>query len=213
MDPGLQDQTSQSSRKSVLNIHWKGWCSSTLTTDAKNWLLRKDSDAGKDWMQQEKGMTEDKMVGWHRWLNEHEFEQAVGVGDGWKAGMLASMGSQSQTWLSNWTELTDGPNIPGSYAVFFFTVSNFTFTTRHTHNCMLFLLWVSLFITSGELDTYQPGQFIFQCRIFLPFHSVHGVLKAIVLKWLAIPFCSGPRVVRTLHHGPSVLGGPTAHGS
>ena len=50
--------------------------------DAKNWLLGKDLDAGKDWRQEEKGMTEDEMVGWHHWLNGHEFEQAPGVGDG-----------------------------------------------------------------------------------------------------------------------------------
>ena len=41
---------------------------------AKNWLVGKDPDAGKDWRQQEKGMTEDEMVGWHHWLNGHEFE-------------------------------------------------------------------------------------------------------------------------------------------
>ena len=45
-------------------------------------LIRKDPYAGKDWMQEEKGMTEDKMVGWHNELNGHEFEQALGVGDG-----------------------------------------------------------------------------------------------------------------------------------
>ena len=42
--------------------------------DAKNWLIGKDPDAGKDWRQEEKGMTEDKMVGWYHWLNGHEFE-------------------------------------------------------------------------------------------------------------------------------------------
>ena len=52
------------------------------TSDAKNWLLGKDPDAGKDWRQEEKGMTEDEMVGWHHWLDGHEFEQAPGVGDG-----------------------------------------------------------------------------------------------------------------------------------
>ena len=50
--------------------------------DGKNWLLRKDPDAGKDWKQEEKGTTEDEMVGWHHWLNRFEFEQAPGVGDG-----------------------------------------------------------------------------------------------------------------------------------
>ena len=42
--------------------------------DVKNWLIWKDPDAGKDWRQEEKGMTEDEMVGWHHQLNEHEFE-------------------------------------------------------------------------------------------------------------------------------------------
>ena len=60
---------------------------------------------------------------------------------------------------------------------------------------------------------HQPGEFIFQQHIFLPFHTVHGVLKARILKWFAIPFSSGPLFVRTLHHDPSVLGGPTCHSS
>ena len=42
--------------------------------DVKNWLVWKDPDGGKDWRWEEKGMTEDKMVGWHHWLNGHEFE-------------------------------------------------------------------------------------------------------------------------------------------
>ena len=47
-----------------------------------NWLTGKDSDAGKDWMQEEKGTTEDEMFGWNHWLDGHEFEQSLGVGDG-----------------------------------------------------------------------------------------------------------------------------------
>ena len=46
----------------------------------------------------------------------------------------------------------------------------------------------------------------------MPFHTVHGVLKARILKWFAIPFSSGPHFVRTLHQDPSVLRGPTQHG-
>ena len=45
-----------------------------------------------------------------------------------------------------------------------------------------------------------------------PFHTFHGILKARILKWLAIPFSRGPRFVRTLHHDLSVLDGPTKHG-
>ena len=76
-------------------------------SEEKNCLNRKDPDAGKDWGQEENGMTEDETVGWHHWLDEHEFEQAPRVGDGHygKPGILQSMGSQSQTGLSNWTEL------------------------------------------------------------------------------------------------------------
>ena len=51
-------------------------------SDVKSWLIGKDPDAGKDWRQEEKGMTEDEMVGWHHWFNGHEFEQTPGVGDG-----------------------------------------------------------------------------------------------------------------------------------
>ena len=50
--------------------------------DVKIRLVGKDPGAGKDWGQEEKGMTEDEMVGWHHWLNGHESEQAPGVGDG-----------------------------------------------------------------------------------------------------------------------------------
>ena len=68
-------------RKSVLNIHWKDWCWS-CSSNAKNWLIGKDPDAENDWRQEEKGMPEDEMVGWHHQLDVHEFEQALGVGDG-----------------------------------------------------------------------------------------------------------------------------------
>ena len=56
--------------------------------DVNNWLIGKDPDAGKDWRREEKGTTEDEMVGWHHRCNGHEFEQALGIGDG--QGSLAS---------------------------------------------------------------------------------------------------------------------------
>ena len=71
-------------------------------------LIGKDSDAGRDWGQEEKGMTENEMAGWHHWLDGHEFEWTPGVGDG--QGGLACCNSwgrkESDTteWL-NWTEL------------------------------------------------------------------------------------------------------------
>ena len=50
--------------------------------DVKSWLIWKDPNAGKDWGQEEKGMTEDEMAGWHHWLDGHESEWTLGVGDG-----------------------------------------------------------------------------------------------------------------------------------
>ena len=81
--------------------------------DVKNWLIRKDTDAGKDWSQEEKGTMEDEMVGWHHRLNEHDFEQTLGVWTGkwWtgKPGVPWSMGLQSRVQLSDWTELDSVP--------------------------------------------------------------------------------------------------------
>jgi len=62
--------------------------------DAKSRLIRKDPDAGNDWRQKEKGMTEDEMVVWHHQLNGHEFEQAPGYGEGQDNALLSSMGLQ-----------------------------------------------------------------------------------------------------------------------
>ena len=73
--------------------------------DVKDWFIGKDPDAGKDWRQEEKGMTEDEMVGWHHWFNGHGFQQAPRVGDG--QGSLACCSpwvTGSQTGLSDWTK-------------------------------------------------------------------------------------------------------------
>ena len=118
--------------------------------------------------------------------------------------------------------LIHGPNIRGSYAILFFTALDFTSLTRYIYNWGLFLLWLHPFILSGVisplfsssiLGTYQPGEFIFQCPIFLPFHTVHGVLKAKILKWFVIAFSSEVCFVRTLHYDSFILGGPSWHGS
>ena len=78
--------------------------------DAKNWLIWKDPDAGKDWRQEEKGMTEDEMVGWHHRLNGHV---CVNSGSWWwtgRPGVLQFMGSQrvrhdwatQRNWIKKW---------------------------------------------------------------------------------------------------------------
>ena len=74
--------------------------------DVKSWLIWKDPDAGKDWWE-EMGTTKDEIVGWHHWLYGHEFEQALGVGDG----------QWSLVWCSPWKTRTEQLNWTGTKAV------------------------------------------------------------------------------------------------
>ena len=72
--------------------------------DVKSWLTGKDPDAGKGWGQEEKGTTEDEMVGWHHWLQGHEFEHTSGDREG--QGSLAALHgvAKNRTRLSDWTK-------------------------------------------------------------------------------------------------------------
>ena len=121
-----------------------------LITDGKSQLIGKDPDAGKDW-RQEKGMTEDKKVGWHHWLDEYEPEQALGICDG--QGMAyCNPWSQKESDTAerlNWTELNE-----------------VKVTQLHLTLCSL-------------MDCSPSGS------------SVHGILRARILEWVAIPFSRG----------------------
>ena len=117
----LLEKTLESSMdcKEVKLVNPKGnqpWIFIGRTTDAeaeapvlwppemKSWLIRKGPDAGKDWGQEEKGTTEDEMVGWHRQLDGHDFEQVPGDGDGQGSLVCAVRAvAKNKTWLSNWT--------------------------------------------------------------------------------------------------------------
>ena len=79
--------------------------------DAKSWLIGKDPDAGKDWGQEEKGTTEDEMVGWHHQLNGHGFGWTPGVGDG--QGGLAFCGSwgPKESDMTKWLNGTEADSI------------------------------------------------------------------------------------------------------
>ena len=70
--------------------------------DVKNWLIWKDPDAGKDWGKEEKGATEDEVVGWHHQLNGHEFEQALGVGDGQGSLVCSSPWGHKESDTTEW---------------------------------------------------------------------------------------------------------------
>ena len=101
---GNQSQTfiGRTDAEAETPIHWP--------PDAKNWLIWKDPDAGNDRKREEKGTTEDEIVGWHHQLTGHEFKCAPGVGDG--QGGLAGYSLwdykelDTTEWL-NWTELTE----------------------------------------------------------------------------------------------------------
>ena len=93
--------------------------------------------------------------------------------------------------------LIHGPNIPSSYAILFYTALDFTSITCHNHNWALFSFWLSLFIlseaifplfSSSILGTYRPREFIFQCPIFLPFHTIPGFSRQEY--WSGLPFPS-----------------------
>ena len=84
--------------------------------DEKNWHVRKPPDAGKDWRQEEKGTTEDEMVGWHHGLNGDEFEQTPGVGNG-QGGLaccspLGCKESDTTEWLNNKRERGGKNKVP-----------------------------------------------------------------------------------------------------
>ena len=119
---GVEDSWESLDCKEIKSVHSKGnqsWISIGRTDaeaeapilwppDAKNWLTGKDRDAGKDWRREEKGVTEDEMVGSHHRLNGYEFEQALGVGDG--QGSLECCSpwgckASDMTEQLNWTEL------------------------------------------------------------------------------------------------------------
>ena len=109
--------------------------------------------------------------------------------------------------------LIHGPNIPGSYAVLLFTALDLASITSHIHNWVWFLLWFHLFILSAVISplishsivgTYQPREFIFQCPIFLPFHTVHGILRQEY--WSGLPF---PSPVDNVLSEPSTMTCPS----
>ena len=94
--------------------------------DAKNWLIGKDPDAGKDWRQEEKGTTEDEMVGWHYRLDGHEFEQAPRVGDGQGTLVCCSL------WGHKESDMTEQLNLMNNNMVSFMVILDQEWTNPRT---------------------------------------------------------------------------------
>ena len=128
--------------------------------DVKNWLIGKDPDAGKDWRQEEKGITEDEMLGWHRWLDGHEFEQALGVGDA--QGSLVHHSpwdhkeSDTTKWL-NWTAVYIEIHISFWTSIFVFF---FRYTPRNgiaeSYDSSIFSFWATFILNTVAASIYIP---------------------------------------------------------
>ena len=114
---GLQgDPTSPFWRRSALGFLWKEDPKAETPVlwppHVKSWLIGKDSDAGRDWGQEEEGTTEDEMAGWHHRLNGHEFGWIPGVGDGQGGLVCCSSWSCKESDMTEWLNWTDDPEIP-----------------------------------------------------------------------------------------------------
>ena len=75
--------------------------------DVKSWLTEKDCEAGKDWEQEEKGTTEDELVGWHHRLNGHKFEQILWNSKGWESLLCCSPWGREQSDLATEQQTAD----------------------------------------------------------------------------------------------------------
>ena len=121
--------------------------------DAESWLIWKDPDAGKDWGQEEKGMTKDEMVGWHHWHNGHGFGWTLGVGDG--QGGLVCCGS----WCRKESDTTERLN---------WTASDIS-TCQHNAGESSFQPKISLFLPHSDVhcvDIHLQGYFMIWVTVF-----------------------------------------------
>ena len=129
--------------------------------DAKNWLIEKDPDAGKDW-RQEKGTTEGEMVGWQHRLDGCEFEQALGVGDGQGGRVCCSPWRCKESNTTEWTELSAGKDI-------------------HYGLLIHYELYIEKILLSGNLVESLKVSILYNPKIpFLeiyPAVAIHGNLK------------------------------------
>ena len=131
-------------------------------------------------------------------------ENLKDIGD-WEATVHGAAKSQTQMKRLS---THNGPNIQGSYAILFFTASDFTFTTRHIHNWVSFPLWPSLYILSGAISL-TPTELTGSSSVLYLFAFSYCLCGSQGKTTGVIAFSGGPRFVRTLHHDLSISGGPT----
>ena len=144
--------------------------------DAESWLIWKDPDAGKDWGPEEKGMTEDEMVGWHHWHNGHGFGWTPGVGDG--QGGLASCDS----WGHKESDTTERLNLTE------LIVQNYdatSFSKWKQCNLSSICLVAKSYLTLCNPVDCSPSD-----------SSVHGIFQSRILECVAIVFSTGSSQTR-----------------
>ena len=166
--------------------------------DVKIWLIGKDPDAGKDWEQEEKAMTEDELAGWHHRLNGHEFGQTPGVGDGQRG--LACCNSwglkelDTTEWL-NWTEDYVIPLLKVFQWLLQYKIK--TFCGLHLHDLvpvfLSILIWKHFLLDYCVLDT--PASLLFlTCQVYsyIRAFSTSIFLSRIIFdKAVSLSFSSG----------------------
>ena len=135
----------------------------------QSWLTRKDSDAGKDWGQEEKEMTEDKMVGWHHRLNGHGFEQAPGVGQGQGSLACCSPWSRKESDMTEWVNnskkmFLDVCPIPFYWPWFHYNLVVRCQLTNPLHHRLLMVCSQKAVTYSSDLQTIQFGQVLLCCK-------------------------------------------------
>ena len=159
--------------------------------DAKNWLIWKDSDAGKDWRREEKGMTEDEMVGSHHWLDGHELSKLQELVMNMEAWCAAVHGvSLNQTQLSNWTELNSLLKFSLCSSILLpSSVSIFMIITLNSIGYIAYLCFIYLFLGYYLVLLLEIYSSISQfCLIICVYLYVLGrsVCLLVLEKWLYI---------------------------
>ena len=155
----------------------------------KSWLIGKDPDAGKDWGQEEKGLTEDEMAGWHHRLDGHGFDSTPGVGDG-QGGLVCcdSWGHKESdtTERLNWTELMEVGRleinimIQSNWNMWLILINFFWLYLQHQNNLSIIKIFGLYANQNKQFDWFF---FSIQDTVFL--HSWKE--KAILLNNLLLP--------------------------
>ena len=175
--------------------------------DVKNWLIGKDPDAGNDWRQEEKGTTEDRMVGWHHWLNGHELsklQELVMDRETWHAA-IHGVARVRHNWTTELTDCLKGQealadiwvigsslrsieNTGEEEALHYFCRRPCFYLKPHSRSVTVICL-IRMSVLAKSLQSCPTLCNRVDCSP--PDSSVHGVLQVRILKWVTMPSSRG----------------------